>query len=688
MLRIWQSPSIWWYPFAIRGQCGDRVLKLHIQDEEGKTTIVPLVRDEITIGRREGNTIRLTERNVSRNHARLVRLNGGMFLEEVSARFGTRINGEHVDGRTSVLPGDVIEIGDYRLALHTQGDAALDNTLDGELASPLATPDGAMRGVGQSADGSTSLVDLEDIGELLDDDNERDIPASEHATLTIVSTNVQRQVYTLTRSPMIIGRTSENDIAVDHRSISRNHAKILWAAGTYTLVDLGSANGVKVNADFYKRSDLHSGDEVELGHVGLKFEMGNASPLADLPVAEYAPAAANKLLMMSIVVVGVLIAALWFFHFSKDPAEGAHEPKTPPTRASEQPEAGSTGTAGTQLANASKAPVVVKPVAAKPAQPKLAEPVAKPAEPVAKPAEPVAKPVEPVAAKPVVAQPAVPEAPVQSADEQAKALMGEASAAFDKGDFGTARARIESAAKADPNVAGAEDLRERINQAETARFQLNKAKASAKGSEWGKVWDSAQAGLKDAEKGSSTAADLAELRDSAAEELAAAAVKRGEGHHRSKRYQEAVSAFRSALNFDPDNTAAKAGQRRAQRQLRASASKPRTPSKPKTPKVVKAPKEPSKPAAKSKLDQAKALEAEAKAAKRAANLGLAESKFRACLKMHSGMTSCRGDLAVLLMARGKRCEALKHMRRYVKARPGSSKSAQFRRLIETFEPQC
>ena len=46
--------------------------KLVISDDEGKTIIVPLVRDLITVGRQDGNTIRLTERNVSRQHARLV----------------------------------------------------------------------------------------------------------------------------------------------------------------------------------------------------------------------------------------------------------------------------------------------------------------------------------------------------------------------------------------------------------------------------------------------------------------------------------------------------------------------------------------------------------------------------------------------------------------------------------------
>jgi len=47
--------------------------KLIIEDDEGKAVVVPLIREEISIGRQEGNTIRLTERNVSRRHARLVR---------------------------------------------------------------------------------------------------------------------------------------------------------------------------------------------------------------------------------------------------------------------------------------------------------------------------------------------------------------------------------------------------------------------------------------------------------------------------------------------------------------------------------------------------------------------------------------------------------------------------------------
>src|SRR5215831_14683597 len=93
------------------------MFKLVIQDDEGKTTIVPLIRDEITIGRKEGNTIRLTERNVSRKHAKLLKQNGSVYIEDLGSYNGIRVNGNKVAGRISVSEGDRIQIGDYQLAL-------------------------------------------------------------------------------------------------------------------------------------------------------------------------------------------------------------------------------------------------------------------------------------------------------------------------------------------------------------------------------------------------------------------------------------------------------------------------------------------------------------------------------------------------------------------------------------------
>jgi tetratricopeptide (TPR) repeat protein len=99
------------------------VLKLIIEDDEGRKTVIPFSRDEITIGRQEGNTIRLTERNVSRRHARLVRQNGHVLVEDLGSYTGVLLNGERIQGQVQVGDGDLIQIGDYGLALQQEFDA-------------------------------------------------------------------------------------------------------------------------------------------------------------------------------------------------------------------------------------------------------------------------------------------------------------------------------------------------------------------------------------------------------------------------------------------------------------------------------------------------------------------------------------------------------------------------------------
>ena len=101
-------------------------MKLIIEDDEGRKTVVPFVREEISIGRQEGNTIRLTERNVSRKHARLVRHNGTVEVEDLGSFNGVRVNGHgEYEGRLPVQEGDLVEIGDYDLAIESEAaDAA------------------------------------------------------------------------------------------------------------------------------------------------------------------------------------------------------------------------------------------------------------------------------------------------------------------------------------------------------------------------------------------------------------------------------------------------------------------------------------------------------------------------------------------------------------------------------------
>src|SRR5438046_6810331 len=118
-------------------------MKLIIEDDEGRNTVVPLVRDEITIGRQDGNTIRLTERNVSRRHARLVKDNGFVLIEDLGSYNGVRVNGEKISGPTKIKEGDLVEIGDYDLGIQGKFEA----TATPPSASPKQTtvPPGTMK---------------------------------------------------------------------------------------------------------------------------------------------------------------------------------------------------------------------------------------------------------------------------------------------------------------------------------------------------------------------------------------------------------------------------------------------------------------------------------------------------------------------------------------------------------------
>src|SRR5260370_36454850 len=121
------------------------MFKLIIEDDEGKTTVVPLIRDEITIGRKEGDTIRLTERNVSRRHAKLLKQNGTVYIEDLSSYNGIKVNGDRIAGRAPINEGDRIQIGDYQLALKLDKATGAGSTTGPTMpAMPSAAPTAEM----------------------------------------------------------------------------------------------------------------------------------------------------------------------------------------------------------------------------------------------------------------------------------------------------------------------------------------------------------------------------------------------------------------------------------------------------------------------------------------------------------------------------------------------------------------
>jgi predicted component of type VI protein secretion system len=96
-------------------------MKLVIEDEAGTRSIVPFVEEAIVVGRgSDGITFRLPERNVSRRHARFLLQAGSVSVEDLGSLNGTWVNGERIAARRRLRDGDLIQIGDYDLAVLSQ----------------------------------------------------------------------------------------------------------------------------------------------------------------------------------------------------------------------------------------------------------------------------------------------------------------------------------------------------------------------------------------------------------------------------------------------------------------------------------------------------------------------------------------------------------------------------------------
>jgi hypothetical protein len=76
-------------------------------------------------------------------------------------------------------------------------------------------------------------------------------------------------------SGVVIGRSADVDVVIPAQEVSRRHAQILPDAGGWTLHDLGSTNGVRVNGRHVGvPTRLTDGDVIGIGPVELVFEAG------------------------------------------------------------------------------------------------------------------------------------------------------------------------------------------------------------------------------------------------------------------------------------------------------------------------------------------------------------------------------------------------------------------------------
>lgn len=216
------------------------MLRLLIEDSEGNSKLAPITPEsqEITIGRKAGNVIRLKERNVSREHAKIYQTDEGLFVAPVAARYGMKVNGTKIDGPVHIDLGDEIRIGDYRLYVQDESQEQ-----PAKEEAPV-------------------------------DDTPVALPPDQQPRLVAISSNFAGKEYPVTSTKCPIGRATDSAICINHNSVSSHHAEITrMRDGNFEIHDVGSSNGTKVNGqDLGKDSYvLQSGDMIAFGVVITRF---------------------------------------------------------------------------------------------------------------------------------------------------------------------------------------------------------------------------------------------------------------------------------------------------------------------------------------------------------------------------------------------------------------------------------
>jgi pSer/pThr/pTyr-binding forkhead associated (FHA) protein len=83
------------------------------------------------------------------------------------------------------------------------------------------------------------------------------------------------QEYALNKASITLGRALSADIPLLDARLSRNHARLECGTSGCTIVDLGSANGTRLNGRRVEKAELSPGDIISIGNTSLRYEFAS-----------------------------------------------------------------------------------------------------------------------------------------------------------------------------------------------------------------------------------------------------------------------------------------------------------------------------------------------------------------------------------------------------------------------------
>lgn len=116
------------------------------------------------------------------------------------------------------------------------------------------------------------------------------------AKIVLSLNGVILQELSLSKERTRIGRHPQNDMVIENRAISGEHAVIEMRGNDVILEDLNSTNGTQVNGQPIKKHFLQDKDQVELAKYKLQYLAEKPVPVVKKPTVLPVGAAAVKIL--------------------------------------------------------------------------------------------------------------------------------------------------------------------------------------------------------------------------------------------------------------------------------------------------------------------------------------------------------------------------------------------------------
>src|ERR671910_778658 len=97
------------------------MVQIKINEKGGQTTSQSFDKNEITIGRVQGNDVVLPKGNISKRHSRIVLKDGKFIIVDLKSTNGTYVNGRKITSPLVIKDSDKIYIGDFILNVEETG---------------------------------------------------------------------------------------------------------------------------------------------------------------------------------------------------------------------------------------------------------------------------------------------------------------------------------------------------------------------------------------------------------------------------------------------------------------------------------------------------------------------------------------------------------------------------------------